>query len=280
MSVVKLDLADGTTFSQSFQQYQALRVAEVSELSGPPSKIITDAIDDPRLPAMGDAHPVYAGMFVTQKTARPVDAQSVRVEIAYTWDQPDISRNDTGAAGTAAPDDPGVIEVGAATQRKKTYVDVKGNQLLVGHTFTDAVNGVGHKEIQAASVDVEVPQHILRQSRKEKASPHKKARRYVGTINQAPIWGYDQATLLCTRLSGVSSDNGKTFDVTYEFQYNADSWNADVLFIEKKSGKPLQLSDIVKSLLVSDPNDPKERMIYQVYPYDDFSGLDLSFGSG
>ena len=79
MSVVKLDLADGTTFSQSFQQYQAIRVAEVSELSGPPSKIITDAIDDPRLPAMGDPHPVYAGMFVTNKTARPVDAKSARV---------------------------------------------------------------------------------------------------------------------------------------------------------------------------------------------------------
>jgi hypothetical protein len=103
-------------------------------------------------------------------------------------------------------------------------------------------------------------------SRREGFSPAFKSRNFVGRTNSGTWGGDPPGSWLCTRIEGVSDDGGQTFNVTYEFQYNIDTWLATVVFIDPDTGRPPE--NLIEGEGLKQ---------VQVYPRVDFNLLNLGY---
>lgn len=111
----------------------------------------------------------------------------------------------------------------------------------MAHEFiTVAADGTETKETQSqgGEVDVQIPQLVLQTDRIEKFSPKAKAKEFVGTVNSNIIGTDLPRTWLCTSIQGRTDNDGESYNVTYEFQFNPETWDAIVVFIDKETGNP------------------------------------------
>jgi len=261
MTTVKAEIRDGTTYNQAFEGNAAAVVYDVSGLRQSGQRMLTEACAAAGIPALGDRHPSDVTLIVRRKSARPLGPDSARVTVEYAPPDP-LTQEPQEDPSQAVH---GVIEVGATVQQATTQLDVNGRQITVQHTYNE---GTAQQQtvVTGADVDIYVPQHILRATRRERYSPHDTAKKYVGRINYLGIWGYGARELLSTRISGVSNDGGQSYEVTYEFQYNADTWDATLVYRDQKTGLPpqgLRAGEGIKTV--------------QIYPTISFSGLGLQF---
>lgn len=99
----------------------------------------------------------------------------------------------------------------------------------------------GHDLIveQPGSVSMQLPFHTVTYTRTESSSPGDKSKAYTGRINSDSVFGDPPHMWLCMKIGGSSRDNGKTYDVTYEFQRNPESWDPDAVFIDGETGQPV-----------------------------------------
>ena len=115
-------------------------------------------------------------------------------------------------------------------------------------------------------MQVQRPQTVLAFTRKESRSPLQKSLIYRGKVNARKIGIFDPGTLLCTRLDGDSPDNGATFTVRYEFQFNDQTWSQDISWIDPETDRPPP--DVSKS---------NGRKTVELYEEADFFDLNLPF---
>lgn len=293
MSTVVEYLADQSSLELGPDGFQASEMYLITGLTGDAAARKVDALTDPRLPALFDAHPRASGTFVQRKRAQPAagDGADMRVEVLYA---------PFGASGDDRPPseaDQGVIEVGGTVEIERTTLDAAGQPMILRHTYDPATTAAEDlkkviglqddlaREVytplglpapedlrtrsvttwQRVTAEVYQPATVVRVTRVESASPLAKSLEYRRTVNALPIWGGARRTWLCTELRGVSNDGGLTYAVTYEFTFRARTWDFAADFISASTNEPVRYAD-------GTAPDPT---YFQVYPEANFASLRL-----
>ncbi len=261
----------------------------LEDVPGDGDSQLWNAVLDPRIPRYGSPHPVVPGIRVTNISASSVDDGIVKVVITYS--RPSSEEDtpydpDTGAASD--PDGRGTLSMSTNIIDEETNNAVDGVGLIViytGRLTDEAGNPVEvEDDPQVATITVGRPMSVVTFTRKETISPMLKSTRLVGTINSRSLGFFSPKTLLCSRIDATTSDDGLTFDVSYEFQFNRKTWDAEVVYIDKETGHPppdIQISgdpyEVKRDGLVVARNGVS---VYRVYPVSDFGELNLPWETG
>jgi hypothetical protein len=293
VTVIVKELLQGSSISESSTGTTITRTFHVSGITGTPTKKALIALKRREIPALGTPHPEISFMFAQSRDVKMTDVGQAQIAVQYGV--PDISSITSGSGGgvsgsnpvTSKKSDPGQISIGATAGTKTSFEDVKGNLMVVASIaevekkVTNPKTGkvtktkVLERVEQIKEAEYALPATVLRVTRQEAGSPEAKARRFVGTINNAPLGvsgsGRDKDlknTWLCTRIDGTSSDGGQTYSVTYEFHHRIATWSFKAEWIDPKTKQPQR--------------DPKritgdEVKFYRVYDEDDFSLLGIKF---
>lgn len=254
--------------------------------------LLWTAVNDPRIPRYGQPHPVVPGIRVTNITATQLDKNKARVAVTYSRPQPDQDtpyEPDTGSA--ADPEGRGTFSMSATITDEDTQRALDGTPLLVEYTGTLVDEDGNDVEVasdpQVATVTVGRPMAVLTFTRREIASPINYAFLLVGAINSTQLGEFPPLTLLCTRIDSNTDDDGQSFNVSYEFQYNRSRWLALVSYIDKETGAPP--ADIVEATLNDSQSGPPSgsrlasangTALYQLHPLIDFNWLNLPWYTG
>lgn len=226
-SVMESDLIDGSGGELTGEGSKFVRVFMVEGLAGDRARRAVDALTASGLPAIHEPHPFVGNLFVRTKTVEFLDQEQARVTVTY--DGPPQE-------GNTSQDLP-KISVGSAVQAVDTNKDVDGATMTV--SFLDPAAAAGTApDVQGGTVSVQVPVVSLAFEVIEVEAPVAKAVLFGGTINSSEIWGFPAGTLLCTGITGQSDDGGRTYQVSYQFQFSQTGWDAVVYWIDPATGRP------------------------------------------
>ena len=233
MATVIQDLVESSSFEIA-KAWKYTRVFHVSGLTGNASGRLHSAVLSSEIPVQGDPHPDIAGIYARTLTVTPESPTSARVTVTYEPYDPAVQPPNDAAKPT--------IEVGATISAVETNMDINGELIKLSYTQSkenpDTHQMEDTKVNCGGKVNVQRPQPVVRMSRRESASPYQKALEYVGKKNSGSFMGAGPGYWLCTKIVGRSNDGGKTYDVEYEFQYSADTWDPTVVAIDKDTGEP------------------------------------------
>lgn len=255
MLQVKLDRVDGAELRRSVSGDQAVRIAQVSGLTGSGADRLRQALEAPGLPRLGDVHPTLSHLTLAEVAAEADGPDGAVLRLRY---QATASRS---VSVGGAPRQTGERRVGAALAQTSTDVDLTGQRIEVAY---DPHGNRAQRLTQSASVTVLRPQLSFCFRRQERSDPAARARKYVGAVNSQPFQQCAAQTLLCVALTGQSSDGGRSYDVTYEFQYDAQGWQPRVSYTDPQTRRPPV--DVLEGL---------GRKVVTVYPQIDFNELGL-----
>ena len=279
MPTVTEDLV-GTTASHSAEGVEIQRAFHITDLAGNASAKAELALNANRIPRLGDPHPSNGSLVAVDKNVSFAGATNAQVVVNYRI--PKFEKGDPPPGGPGEPDvesSHGTITVGASLSTQQTSLDRNLKQILVSHFVTTSVMNDDFSDTietdtlvdQVRTVDIQLPQAVIRVQRVEVGSPSRKARTFVGAVNSRALGkaktdgpGY----WLCTRIDGVSNDGGTTYNVTYEFQHNAGTWDVFVEWIDPETGLPVPSRDY-------NNKQPGEAVTYEIYRRADFGALNL-----
>jgi len=260
---VTIDVIEGGALNETEDGYEATRIAIVSGLSGNASALLYNAMNSGGVPAFSEPHPTIPRLRCVSRSAQLQAGNDIaHITLVYKIPKPqETPPNESGQGG-------GVVRIGSTVQSTTTQKDRFRTPISVTHTFPvthEDAEFAGRKITQGVDVDVSVPQLVVSETRRENVTPIFKARLFVGTVNARTLWGGAARTYLCTRIDGQTSDNGLTYEVAYEFQYNPQTWDATVVFRDPVTQRP-----------VDKPVDGEGIKTVTIYEERDFGQLDLS----
>lgn len=266
------DLIEGASITENESGFEVTRIFIVTEVSGDPASKMYQALNTAGIPIRGDFHPTVPSVQVDTRTATPLSQDQMRVEVTYRV----LPSSSLPPGENEMP----TITVGATVQEQETNLDINGEVMTVSHTYTEeeaaelpkrpnqVTNDDGTvTEEQVGTINVNIPQLILKFSRREKRDPYDKAFEYVGYVNSSIFYNVNPGCYLCTRIEGTSTDGGKTYQVDYEFQFNNEGWFATVVYVDPEKNAPL--SDATAE------TDTDIRT-FTIYGSKDFNALNLS----
>lgn len=266
----------------------------LEKLSGPAETVLVDALYAPDMPEVGtDYYGVtpFADVPVDEVEVTPIAGSPSKANVRIRYAYP------TGSDGfTNFPDETASaqIEVVSAVVPMTTEFCYSGEdnvtkyQILLRYylpLLDDDGNPIGSSEQyrnQVGEVEVQVPVEIVRYRRREAFNPHLKARKYVGTINSTGVFNDGPHMWLCTRLGGPSDDGGLSYNVTYEFQRNVDSWDKVVVCRDSDTGYPVELTNAEAAALANlyapplGEGEPPPAAKCRVYREADWNSLGLT----
>lgn len=261
-----------------------IQVAQVSGLTGNPAARLRRATQAPGIPRYGHVHPDILFLPVTNIEAVFADKGTSDIAIITIT----FGFLPAGGAPTYFTNEPSEttvpqLEILTTVQPSTTEFEIgpagdKRQIVLATHLpLEEGQEGppaLGKE--QSGSVEFQQPMETVRYMRREARSPQWKARLYVGTINQTGVFDDAPHYWMCTRLDGVSDDGGATFNVTYEFQRNPDTWDPVVIATDPETGQRVVLTDweIINGLAGLDPH-PSIRQV-TVYRQTNFWLLNLT----
>lgn len=188
-------------------------------------KVIDDGMDAASLPAYFALHPDSGGSptqdisntYMQEISGEWVDGENTIARVTAQYSRPASPEQQT-------PDDsnPGaaIIRIGSTVSNKKSNKDAAGNVITISLTG---------QEDQLAEIDVNVPNSLITFSRKESASPLSKDITYRNKVNSVALGSLAAETVLCLGIEGESTDNGLTWNITYNFQYDPDGFNNQIV---------------------------------------------------
>lgn len=236
---VEFDQIDGMSAVLTENGWEITRTAIVKGLTGTKSAKIISAVNSAEVIAAGmpeiyDSHPDKSSAKLREIRPSIIDTDTVKCSLVYR----------SSGVITNPPLDQTIISVGSSVQQVEVNKDTAGD-LSVSHTYTaDEILKFGPFNPalpmpvpQGGTISVFRPQTTYEYSRRQSASPGNYALDYVGKVNSSSWKGGAAKTWLCTGITGRSSDNGETYDVTFSFQYNPDTWNPEYVFL-MPDGKP------------------------------------------
>lgn len=232
-----IDIVDVGEVSEDARGYRAQRKAIVSGMTGAGSAKLYRALTSgivqtsagERMPRYGDPHPAVPGIICIGRTAR-LNNDKGHCEVYLDYGVPDVLTSDP--SDTAPPQ----IEVGATVIEVDTARDVAGAIMAVNYTIEDPP-GTFKTVKQTGTVRKQIPSVYFRYRRREPNSPGNKAKIHVGTMNETDVFNDPPKFWLCTGITGTSSDNGASYDVTYEFLRNDETWDAVVAYHDPTTGR-------------------------------------------
>lgn len=257
MATVTGPLAEGGHLEENDEGKEGYgAVYLVKDVAGTDQQILRNALAASGVPRRGQRHPTRPTAFVTHRRAVGTGGRTVRVTITY---------EDRGESDDPADER---IRVGTSLRTVETNKDVNGALLTVMIP--------GSKD-QSGTVSVERPISTIHVSRKEASSPGAKSRAYAGKVNgrgQFRLAGGDVAarTWRCNYITGESTDQGETWQVDYEFEYDKNGWDKEVAYIDPETGRiPEALSDAAAGSIT----EIFGLRTFQVYEEANFNNLQL-----
>lgn len=248
----------GTTLEHTADGYVVTEVWRVDGLTGDARGQQYAAEHTAGVPQEGDAHSHVPNIYASNIAAEHITQTAVQLTITF---QPR-----TGSSGSAPSEaDPGILEVGTALVQTTTELDNEGNQITLSHTYTTGEKA-GTTDPQGGSVEVQVPQGIVRITRREPTSPLTKSLQFTGTVNKFAWNGYPARTWLCLPIVGRTGDGGESYEVTYEFTYRSITWDSRPVYIDPDTGR--RPPDLVEG---------EGLKTVPVYPESDFGPLGIAF---
>lgn len=266
ITVVASDLIEHNRVSLSASGLEAIKGFYVTTTAGEtPFQILQDA----STPDYGDAHPDTGGsgefppIYAVEFDLSPIERQSGQYLLIVTYRDPDPAER---APSTSADD--AIMTIGSTVVPVRTNYDKNGDPIIVTLSTLPAA-----EQDQIAEVETQIPVMTLTYRRRESAHPATKTKANVGYVNSVALGSgfFPVRTLLCTGIHGETQDGGTTYLVTYEFQYNPDTWDATSVYIDPNTDRPhveVSLSSPVDGVSVD-----------EVLPTVDFSSLNLNFPS-
>lgn len=254
----RIDVVEGGSLSETQDGYEVVRIAWVEDLTGRAEERLYNAVRAAGVPRYGDPHPSIQNLRVVQRSAA-FEGGKDRVIVTLTYRVPQA--NESPPSDPAGNTQAGIVRVGSTVQGGTTQKDVDGDPIVVKHKL----QGSTAFTTQGADVELSIPQHVLSETRKERSTPANTSRAFTGKVNQFAIWGGAARTWLCTRIDGTTNDGGLTYEVTYEFQFNDQTWDATVVFRDPETGRP-----------VDAPVAREGIKTVQVYQVANFAALGLS----
>lgn len=253
----------------------AVQVAQVNGLVGNPAVRLYSATLAPGIPRYGQYHSVIPYLPVTNVEAvyaneGTSDIAIVTITYGFVTSGTQYFLNEPGDTVETLPQ----VEILTTVQPVRTQFEIDPvtgvkKQILVDYILVDDETGLETPMTQAGSVEYMLPMETVRYMRREWRDPQAKARDYVGRINSAGVFGDDPHMWLCSHLGGPSDDGGATFNVTYEFQKNLDSWNPFITPIDPVTGQPR----VVTAQDLALPGGPRK---VRILPTADFWRLNLT----
>ncbi len=203
-----------------------------------------NALSDSSVPNRGDPHEKIPGLFVDTVHIRAQSPSQFFATVRYV-------SSEVFDGGVEIPDESAVptLEVGTTVTQTTTERDRNGAPIEV--FVNRMVNNEPVPDHQGGTVAWSQPQTVVRFRRAEPGSPGGKARFYVGTVNNASVFGDPRWFWLCTRIDGTTVNKGLSYEVVYEFQRNEGSefdpeqpgvrsgWQPLVIYTDPKTGKPI-----------------------------------------
>ncbi len=254
MATLNLDFVAGKPKSEQDEEGWVFteRIARVTGVPGTGYQQHQLALRIFGMPQIGDEHPYIADMLLTRRLPSTVEDGTVDVRLRY--DRRDEEDNPEYAR----------IDIGTSAHQDETNVDSDGTVMEVFKPGSTAPRTL--EEVQGGVVPIMVPKSTIVYRRRELGSPGEKSKEYVGKTCAGP-WSLDDATIsqwLCTGITGTSIDGGKTYDVTYTFEFDENQWFVRVYWIDPDTGKPR-----------SDATEGDGWGEFDIYENIDFNGLNL-----
>ena len=250
------DVVENASLTLTAAGMELARVFIVSNLAGSAPIKMANALNAASIPRLNDSHPGIPDILVTQIEVETLGAKTMRVIATYSLPNAEELEADESQ--------PPQIQVTTSVRTDERTKDIHGNEIFVVHVFQDddgAGNITPRTETRVVPVTVQVPQPVLRLSRREPESPFPKSQEFVGSVNSISWKGQQPRTWLCVHIDGVTDDGGLSYQVSYEFQYNSNTWDATVYFTDS-DGRPV--ADLVEGLGIR---------AFEVYPLKDFNSL-------
>lgn len=237
-AVVYENISEGATTSYTQQGWTATVIIKIDGVDDSnPDATLQNVIDSDMVPARGEDHPSGYQMQADEITCDAISSNQVVVTVKY--------KNLSAVEAEPSDTQPALMTFGSTAQSQQTSSDYTNQPLVTLYQSKDS-NGFisgspGSYTIQStddgsdisdpsnvATGDIQVPNTIIRFSRREPNPPGVKAKTYMTMTNAtACSWGgvvYPTGTLLCTRIEGNTNDGGTSYIVEYEFQFNEDAW--------------------------------------------------------
>ncbi len=208
------------------------RGMRVTDVGGSGYSLHRNALKVWGMPGIGHLHPSINGMEVTGYRFDTIDDDVVDVYVIYK--RRDEEDND----------DYGELEVGTSLHQVETNRDA--SWALMSATYTPTG---GTAKTYKPRFIIDGSTSSLTYRRRESVDPSEKSQSFVGKANSGS-WsiggmsvGGAARTWKCTYLGGTSRDGGKTWDVTYTFEYEAGTWDAESLYHDDTGGVPGDVVD-------------------------------------
>lgn len=203
---VKVDIKRGSQIVNDDRGYRVVRIAHVSGVTGNTEAAMYRAITEPRLPRIGDPHPVVPGIVLQSLAATPRGGGVYRVKLTYASD----TETTAGAENSSQ-------RINASTAAETTALDYTGERMVaVWSTFGGAAKRTPFK------AEVERPRITFDFDFVEPSFPQSRIETYLGTVNSRPWNGYAAKTILCTGVD--ASRRGDDWRVRMSFAYNTETW--------------------------------------------------------
>ena len=268
---VTLDLVDENNGTYNWMGWQELvRKAIVKGVEGEGFERIVQAKETVGMPELYDPHPAVDYCLLREIRFESVDNETVVLRLIYR-------RTQRGDAQRAQK----TIETGASLSQVSTNQDYEGTVFKVDHDFppgykssidAEPLAGTTTSPTQSLEVPLLIPESTITISKRESSDPASKARDYVGKVNSGS-WTWDTSaparTWMCTGIVGRSDDGGDHFNVTYSFQYRADTWDTTIVFIDPNTSRPPV--DLVSGTM----GQTAGQKTVQMYSTADFNNLNL-----
>ncbi len=259
------DLIDQASLVRDASGLKATRKFFIEGLSDNANRRLFEGIELPDVPLHGTPHEAIPGLNVSSVAITPAPGSASQAFVTIEYSTP--SQNNKPPSESAVP----VIEVGATLSTIETSFDSIGRQMILNHSVESTDLDTGDQiftklEPQPAKAQMQVPCPYVTLQRRE-PSPFNIAKTFVavGCMNSVTWFDQPAHTWMCAAIRAKLS--GNAFDVSYEFQHRARTWDVELVYTDKNTGLP-----------VADPVQDVGRKTFQIYPEFDYGVLSLGVG--
>ena len=210
-----IDLADGTGATYARHGWQIDRPAIVEDVPGDGYKRVVNALACPGLPSIGWPHPYMPNTYLEEITVAAISGSAVHLRLHYA--------NPSKRANVESP----TIEYNSGMTSEETSEDKDGADITVSYGGV-TLGSIAHVAASSKAITF---------TRVELADPRAKWMEYDGAVNSAAFLGEAARTWFCV-IRAASSNNGITWEVTYEFSYKFDTWDARMYWRDPSTGLP------------------------------------------
>lgn len=250
MSTLKIDHLSTLEAEERFGAVMSLtRVAHVSGIIASDYKILSLALAQAGLPESGDKLAEFPNLVLTDRKVKVIDKAKAEVTLIYSHFFNEGQSAEEPFAGII------MGEVRANVQQITTNMSKEegGSAVTVEYAYPSdypydtSLQGVS--VTQGGEFQVYTSQRTINVSViRRHSQPWVIARQAVGAVNAAAWSGGKARTWMCTAANWKPHDAGtgigrsrlanNRYFFSFEFQYNSDTWDPEVVFIDPNTGKP------------------------------------------